>query len=140
MERGFEVLIKNKSEVLRYRTDKLEKKDNLRRLSRVCLRYKWREEQSKNLSRLMSPCAFCFDCYDERIESDDCSNYQISKMICDDDGRKGLIGFIFSKYGNIFLKDIDKREYNLIRNALIDLLKKGQISIQTKGIIEKIKI
>lgn len=88
----------------------------------------------------MSPYAFCFDCYDKEIESNDCSNCQISKFICDDNGRKGLIGFIFTKYGNVFLKEIDKREYDLIRKALIELSKNGQISFQIKKIIEKIKI
>lgn len=104
------------------------------------IRHKWIEDQSKNLGRLMSPCAFCFDCYDDGIESDDCSNCQIPKKICNDNGRKGLIGFIFSKYGDIFLKDIDKSEYNLLRKALIDLSENGQISFQIKRIINKIRV
>jgi len=131
-------LIKEKSKIIRPGLDDLKEKDNLKRLAGVCLRYKWIENKSKNLSKLMSPCAFCFNCYDEKIKSDDCSNCQIPKIICDDDGRKGLIGFIFTKYGNVFLKEIDKREYDLIRKALIELSKNGQISFQTKRIIKKL--
>ena len=132
-------MIKEKSKIIRPGLDDLKEKDNLKRLAGVCLRYKWIENKSKNLSKLMSPCALCFDCYDDEKENDEGYNCHIPKIICDDDGKKGFIGFIFSKYGDIFLKDIDKREYNLIRKVLIDLSKNGQISFQTKKIIEKIR-
>lgn len=131
-------MIKEKSKIIRPGFDELKEKNNFKRLAGKCLKYKWIEDQSKNLSKLMSPCVFCFECYEKKKESDDCSNCQIPKIICDDDGRKGLIGFIFNKYGNVFLKEIDKREYNLIRKALIELSRNGQISFQTKRIIEKL--
>ena len=66
----------------------------------------------------------------------DCSKCTIPKILCRDDGYKGLIGFISVKYGNITLKNIGREEYYLIRLSLMEIFKEGEISNNT---IQKIK-
>ena len=117
--------------------DKMQEKDvdKVKVLAIKCLKFKWIKNQTKNLNRILSPCAFCFDA---KTNGFDCSKCKIPKIICNEDGNKGLIGFIFSKYGNIFSKDIDKKEYDLIRCSLIDLSKNGEISPLVKKKIENV--
>ena len=99
--------------------------NKLKRLAKDSLKFKWISDQSKNLKRILSPCAFCLDIINT---GSNCSKCRIPKIICDQEGNNGLIGFVFSKYGNDFLKNIDKKEYELIRQILIQVSKYGKIS------------
>lgn len=105
----------------------------IKELAERCLRFKWIKEQHKNLSRVIAPCAFCYHYKNETISCDLCT---INKCICDNDGKSGLVGYIFSKYGNVFLKDIGVSEYNLIRKALTELKANGVLS---KDLLLKIR-
>ena len=96
-----------------------------KKLAENSLRFKWIKEQTKNLSKVLTPCAFCFYYKSENKSCDLCI---INKHICDENGKSGLVGYIFSKYGNVFLKDIDDSDYSIVRNALNELKSKGLIS------------
>lgn len=103
-------------------------------LAKDCLRFKWIEEQKRNLKRVLSPCAFCI--YYERKDKS-CDSCTIDKEICNNDGNGGLIGYVLSKYGNTFLKDISYEDYNLVRIALEELKIEGNISKELKAKIQK---
>lgn len=107
----------------------------LKKLADECLRFKWISDQSINLKRILSPCAFCIDIINS---GSNCSKCSILKIICDEEGNKGLIGFVFSRYGNDFLKNIDKVEYELIRQALIEISNHGKISSSLKNKIKNL--
>lgn len=106
----------------------------IRYLAKATLDSKWIESQSKNTHKIFSPCEFCNYV---KLNEINCSKCTIPKILCRDDGYKGLIGFIYMKYGNIALKNIGRDEYHLIRLSLMEILKKGEISINT---IQKIKL
>ena len=106
---------------------------SIEELAERCLKSKWIKDQSKNLNRLLSPCAFCFEV---KSNGNDCSKCQIPKVLCDEDGKNGFIGRISSKNGNVFLKDIDAKDYEMLRDALKDLMTKGKLSEKMKAIIE----
>ena len=105
----------------------------VKKLAENCLRFKWIKEQKKNLSKVLTPCAFCFHYKSENKSCDLCT---IDKHICDENGKSGLVGYIFSKHGNVFLKDIDESDYSMVRNALNELKSKGFLS---KDLIFKIR-
>ncbi|MHA1490924.1 MAG: hypothetical protein ACTSRI_14920 [Promethearchaeota archaeon] len=104
-------------------------------LAGKCLKFKWIENQSKNLNRVLTPCGFCFDI---KADGKNCSKCKILKIICDDEGNKGMVGYMQRKYGNIFLKDIDNEEYDLMRQSLMELSINGKISNLVKENIEKL--
>jgi len=105
----------------------------LRHLAKAALDSKWIEDQSKNTNKILSPCEFCDYVKSNEI---DCSECKIPKILCRDDGYKGLIGLIYVKYGNITLKNIGRDEYYLVRQSLMEIFKEGEISINP---IQKIK-
>jgi hypothetical protein len=108
--------------------------NTIKRLASDCLRFKWIEDQKRNLKRVLSPCAYCFDYKIRNILCDLCL---IDKDICNNDGNSGLIGYILSKYGNSLLKDISSEDYNLVRISLEELKITGIISKQLKTKIRK---
>ena len=103
--------------------------DITKNLAGDCLQYKWIKKQKSNLKRLLRPCAFCFYY--------SCEKCTIDKEICNNDGSGGLIGNILSKYGNVFLKDIDPEEYNLIRDILQEMKENGYISKELRLVIKE---
>lgn len=105
-----------------------------KKLAKDCSRFKWIEEQKKNLKRVLSPCAFCLYYKNESISCDLCT---IDKEICNNDGNGGLIGYILSKYGNSLLKDISSEDYNLVRISIEELKINGIISKELKTKIQK---
>ena len=108
--------------------------NTIKRLASDCLRFKWIEDQKRNLKRVLSPCAYCFD---YKIRNIPCDLCLIDKDICNNDGNSGLIGYILSKYGNSLLKDISSEDYNLVRISLEELKITGIISKQLKTKIRK---
>lgn len=113
------------------------KLNTIKRLASDCLRFKWIEDQKRNLKRVLSPCAYCFDYKIRNIPCDLCI---IDKEICNTDGNSGLIGYILSKYGNSLLKDISSEDYNLVRISLEELKNNGFISKELKTEIQKIAV
>lgn len=113
------------------------KLNTIKRLASDCLRFKWIEDQKRNLKRVLSPCAYCFDYKIRNIPCDLCI---IDKEICNKDGNSGLIGYILSKYGNSLLKDISSEDYKLVRISLEELKINGIISKELKTEIQKIAI
>lgn len=107
-------------------------KENIKELAGECLKFKWIAEKDKNLNRLLSPCSFCFDITSTQNK---CKVCKIPNILCDEDGKKGLIGHLAHKYGNIFLKDIADEDYKMVRRALLDLKNYAQLASATeKGI------
>jgi len=113
------------------------KLNTIKRLASDCLRFKWIEDQKRNLKRVLSPCAFCFK---DKIRNIPCDLCTIDKEICNNDGNGGLIGYILSKYGNSLLKDISSEDYNLVRISLEELKINGIISKELKSEIQNIAI
>ncbi len=103
-------------------------------LAQKSLESKWNKKKVSNYNLLISPCPFCLEIQEKE---EGCSQCKIPEIICSDDGYKGLIGYIFIKYGNELLKNIGNREYNLVRESLLNLSKNGIISL---NIVKKIKI
>jgi hypothetical protein len=108
-------------------SEEMEDKEAIKieKLAENSLNYKWIDDQKKNLNRILNPCSFCFSV---KAKGNDCSKCKIPAIICYDDGKKGLIGFILSIYGNVFLKDIDRNLYELIIQALKEILKHGKLT------------
>lgn len=109
-------------------------------LASESLKLKWIEDQKQNINRLLQSCSFCVNSNSKGdVESKDdivCVSCLCPEELRDDDGQKGLIGFITRKYEtsekNPLLKNIDPNLYNLVRNCLVDIN-------STRVISEKIK-
>ena len=99
--------------------------NDMKSLALKCLQFKWIEDQKKNLNRILTPCAFCFDVKPHRSG---CSKCKIPKILCNSEGNEGYIGYLLRKYGNIFLKDIKRNEYDIVRNALRQIHNTGKLS------------
>ena len=110
------------------------RKEEIKELARECLKFKWIAEKDKNLNRLLSPCSFCFDINSTQNK---CKICKVPDILCDEDGKKGLIGYLANKYGNIFLKDLSDKDYELVRRALSELTGRGELDSKT---IKTIKV
>ncbi|MHA1336637.1 MAG: hypothetical protein ACTSPW_13000 [Promethearchaeota archaeon] len=111
-----------------FKMKQFNKKSRIQKIKQLvdeCLKFKWKENQQSVLIRILTPCAFCID---TKARGKNCSECLIDKKICDDNGQKGYIGHLLTKYGNVFLKDINSIEYNQIRNILINLKSQGFLS------------
>ena len=111
------------------------KLNTIKRLASDCLRFKWIEDQKRNLKRVLFSCAFCIK---YKIGNISCNLCTIDKDICNNDGNCGVIGYILSKYGNSLLKDVSSEDYNLVRISLEELKMNGFISKELKTKIQKI--
>ncbi len=113
--------------------------NKLKKLAKKSLDDKWIQDQSKNLKSLLSPCPFCIEILKNKSKIY-CRECLIPKIICDNEGYNGLIGSLYSKYGNVLLRNLSKEEYGVIREALIEIASKGTISVHIeKKINEMIK-
>mgnify|MGYP006309715771 CR=1 FL=1 len=109
--------------------------DLIKNLAKKCLRFKWIEDQTKNLARLLSPCPFCQDIHHRQVGCNEC---HVHPKLCDADGKEGLIGYLQKKYGNIELCDMESHDYRFVRNILINIAKTGLISPSIKKKLQKV--
>lgn len=113
---------KNKMKLKKPKKINTGSKEKVKELARRCLQFKWIYAQEKNLNRLISPCAFCQDVY---FHHKTCKNCLCPIQLCGDDGKEGLIGALIAQYGNIFLSNLPKSEYEKVLRILIELEQTG---------------
>lgn len=111
----------------------------IRALATNSLKFKWIENQKKNLNRLLQFCSFCIHSRaNNNVDHDSICKYCLCpRLLCDNDGLKGLIGLITLKEESFdgtqfLLKNLDKDLYNLIRSCLLDISSTGKISERIK--------
>ncbi len=103
-------------------------KEDIKELAGKCLKFKWIAEKDKNLNRLLSPCSFCFDINSTQNK---CKICKVPNILCDEDGKKGLIGYLANKYGYIFLKDLRDKDYRMVIKVLSELNNRGELDSAT---------
>ncbi|MHA2000355.1 MAG: hypothetical protein ACTSU9_19775 [Promethearchaeota archaeon] len=89
-----------------------------KKLAASCLKFKWTEDQEKALSLILSPCSFCNDTY---FREGSCGDCLCPPAICSNNGKDGLVGYIFRKYGNVYACDIGTSDYGMVRRVLVHL-------------------
>lgn len=95
-----------------------------KQLIKLSLENKWSLPQSENKLNVSTPCSFCIEAWlnNDNGESENCEKCLVPKDLCDDLGKKGKIGELVTKYGNIPLSELPESEFMEMREKLMELI------------------
>ena len=100
-------------------------KNQIIEIAKACLTTKWRAKKRYNTNKLSFPGPFCLDVI---IRSTTCNECICPSEYCSNGGNGGIMGKLMKKYSDIALKNFENEDYQLIREILMELSKKGGIS------------
>jgi len=93
-----------------------------RRLAREALATKWAEPQRENLQNITNACPFCEDAWEH---GGDCSKCCVPRRLCAESGYGGVMGALYTRYGDTLVAKLPSMEFALIR-ACLQALANGQ--------------
>jgi len=116
-----------------YKNVSENKKTRVSELIKHDLEHKWGRHK-ENQKKILELSAFCTDNF---LFGKTCQNCICPKLLCNDGGEKGLMGFFLEKYGNCKIEHINKSDYDFFIQILKMIKNEGELNMKMKILINK---